>query len=438
MTPPLPPRSPGLPLVGETLAFLRDRAGFVAQRRARYGPLFRTRLFGVEVYVAAAPEVSAALLRGEHRSFEATWPTSTRRLLGPATLATQEGELHRRRRRMLAQAFGPRALAAYAPRIDAMIGEYLARWREGRPIVWADELRAMTFDVATTLFTGARAGAGSGLMRDFEAYAAGLFMPALAIPGTPFFAALRARRRLLGHIEGVVAGRRGAPRAAGDPDVLDLLLDARDEDGAGLDEREIGEQILLLLFAGHETLTSALTSLCLLLSRHPEVLARARAEVDGAEPADTLPYLERVLCEVMRRLPPVGGGFRRCVADCELAGYRVPAGAYVLYGILSTHLDPEVHPDPERFDPERFPAPGEPCAAGQVSPQGLDGRYIPFGGGPRVCLGMEFARLEMRLFAARLLRECEWRVLPRQDLRLRMLPVPKPRSGLRVVVSARG
>lgn len=286
MTPPLPPRSPGLPLVGETLAFLRDRAGFVAQRRARYGPLFRTRLFGVEVYVAAAPEVSAALLRGEHRSFEATWPTSTRRLLGPATLATQEGELHRRRRRMLAQAFGPRALAGYAPRIDAMIAEYLARWREGRPIVWADELRAMTFDVATTLFTGARAGAGSGLMRDFEAYAAGLFMPALAIPGTPFFAALRARRRLLGHIEGVVAERRGAPRAAGDPDVLDLLLDARDEDGAGLDEREIGEQILLLLPRSTPTPSASTRSASLRrVSPAPGARCRRRAWTGATSPS---------------------------------------------------------------------------------------------------------------------------------------------------------
>lgn len=441
-TAPLPPGRTGLPLLGETLAFLFDRS-FFAQRKALYGPLFRTRLFGRDVVIAASPEVNQVIFRGEHRHFESTWPTSTQALLGPDTLALQKGDTHLQRRRLLAQAFRPRALAGYAPAMDGLIAEYIATWREGQPIVWADELRHLSFDIAMTLFTGTRAGRGSSLLHDFETYAGGLFTFAWSIPGTPFYAARRARARLVAHIDGVIAARRDRP-ATGESDVLDLLLAARDEDGTALTPREIAEQILLLLFAGHETLTSALTSLCLLLSQHPQVLAKARAEVDarvspGAiDPAALdLPYTERVLCEVMRRLPPVGGGFRKCIADCEVAGYTIPAGMYVLYGIANTHLDATVHPAPEVFDPDRFAAPGEACPAHALPTQGHDGRYIPFGGGARVCLGMEFARMELRLFAARLLRDCAWSLEVEQDLRLRMVPVPKPRSGLRVRVRPR-
>lgn len=442
---PLPPGSTGLPFLGETLSFLFDRR-FFAERKARYGPLFRTRLFGRDVVIAAAPDVNQAIFRGEHRHFEATWPTSTQRLLGDHTLAMQKGDTHRQRRRLLAQAFRPRALAGYAPRMDALIGEYIATWREGQPIVWAHELRHLSFDIAMTLFTGTRAGRDSALLRDFETYAGGLFSFAWAIPGTPFHAARKARARLVAHIDAVLAARRAAPpRPDADPlDLLDLLLMARDEDGTALTPHEIGEQVLLLLFAGHETLTSALTSFCLLLSQHPAVLARARAEVDARVPAGPLdpaaldlPYTERVLCEVLRRLPPVGGGFRKCIADCDVAGFTIPAGTYVLYGIANTHLDATVHPDPEAFDPDRFADPGDACPAHKIAPQGHDGRFIPFGGGARICLGMEFARLELRLFAAHLLRDCTWTVEPDQDLRLRMVPVPKPRGGLRVRVAPR-
>lgn len=440
-TAPPPPGRTGLPFLGETLQFLFDRR-FFAARKAEYGPLFRTRLFGRDVVIAASPEVNQAIFRGEHRYFESTWPNSTQQLLGPDTLALQKGDTHRQRRRLLAQAFRPKALAGYAPRMDALIDEYVRTWHKGQPIVWARELRHLSFDIAMTLFTGTRAGEDSALLRDFETYAGGLFSFAWAIPGTPFHAARKARARLVAHLDAVIAARRAAPPR--DDDVLDLLLAARDEDGTALTPREVAEQILLLLFAGHETLTSALTSFCLLLSQHPDVLARARAEVDARVPAGAidpgaldLPYTERVLCEVMRRLPPVGGGFRKCIADCEVAGHTIPAGTYVLYGITNTHLDATIHPEPDVFDPERFAAPGDVCPAHKVPTQGHDGRFIPFGGGARICLGMEFARLEMRLFAARLLRDCTWRLEPDQDLGLRMVPVPKPRSGLRVRLAPR-
>jgi cytochrome P450 len=133
-------------------------------------------------------------------------------------------------------------------------------------------------------------------------------------------------------------------------------------------------------------------------------------------------YLEQVLREVLRLVPPVGGGFRQVIKACEFGGYQIPKGAIVLYLINPTHQDSQLYPEPDRFDPDRFSLERVPKPFS----------YVPFGGGLRECLGKEFARLEMKLFAAKIIREFEWELLPDQDLNLIPLPTPHPRDGLRV------
>ena len=135
-------------------------------------------------------------------------------------------------------------------------------------------------------------------------------------------------------------------------------------------------------------------------------------------------YLDRVLREVLRLIPPVGGGFRTVLEPCEFQGYQLPLGWIVSYGINNTHLDAIAYPEPDRFNPDRFDSqPGDD--RGQVF------GYVPFGGGLRECLGKEFARLEMKLFAAYLVRRYEWELLP-QNLEQVVIPTPHPRDGLRV------
>jgi retinoid hydroxylase len=161
------------------------------------------------------------------------------------------------------------------------------------------------------------------------------------------------------------------------------------------------------------------------------VLARARAEqtqVEGPLTFETLkqmPYLDRILKEVLRVVPPVGGGFRTVLKDCEYGGFRIPQGWQSLYQINATHLDPTIYPDPKQFDPDRF---DDDRAEDKQKPFG----HVPFGGGLRECIGKEFARLEIKLFAARLLRGYGWELLPDQDLEMVVIPTPKPRDGLKV------
>lgn len=191
--------------------------------------------------------------------------------------------------------------------------------------------------------------------------------------------------------------------------------------------------MLTLLFAGHETLTSAIASLCLLLAQHPEVLASVRAEQQQLgikqpltlENLKRMPYLEQVLQEVLRLIPPVGGGFREVIKPCEFGGYSIPQGWSVLYQISRTHQDNTVYHQPERFDPERFRV---DRAEAKVKPFS----YVPFGGGLRECIGREFAKLEMKIFAALLVRHYEWELLLNQSLELVLVPTPHPQDGLQV------
>ncbi|MEG3438149.1 cytochrome P450 [Pannus brasiliensis CCIBt3594] len=427
---PLPPGSSGLPVIGETIEFLTD-GKFSAKRHEKYGPVFRTNLFGRPTVVIYGAEANRFLLTNENQYFAATWPKSTRTLLGPASLAVHTGEFHASRRRLLYQAFQPRALASYLPTVEAIASGYIDRWQKTRTLIWYPELRNYTLDIACKLFVGIDNGSASELGEAFETWCAGLFSLPIPLPWTAFGKALRGREALLAEIESIVSRRQKSENPG--EDALGILLQARDEGGNGLSLAELKDQVLLLLFAGHETLTSAIATFCLNVARNPDVLEKIRQEQDNldlssplsSETLKKMVYLDRVLKETLRFTPPVGGGFREVIQECEFDGYRLPEGWMVQYQINETHQDPNLYTDPDRFDPDRFET--EEKVYG----------YVPFGGGVRECIGKEFARLEMKIFAARLVQRCDWRLIPNQDLSLITIPTPRPRDGLRVILTPR-
>lgn len=426
---PLPPGSFGLPVVGETISFLRD-SDFNEKRHKRYGPVFKTHIFGRPTVMMSGAEANGFLLTNDNRYFVINWPHTTKVLLGPASLSVQVGGEHIKRRKLLAQAFQPRALAGYVSTMSAITRSYLDKWERTKELAWYPELRKYTFDVACKLLVGTDSSSDSRFAELFETWCDGLFTVPLPLPWTKFGRALRCREQLLVQIENLVTERQ--QQLGSKQDALTLLLQARDEEGNSLSLSEIKDQVLLLLFAGHETLTSAIASFCKLLAQHPEVLDAARAEQRqlaheqlSFEQLKEMTYLDQVMKEVLRLIPPVGGGFRQVVQDCEFNSYSIPQGWSILYQIGKTHQDGSVYTDPEQFDPGRFEA---ERAEDKAKPYG----YVPFGGGVRDCLGKEFAKLEMKLFAALLLREYEWELLPNQNLDLIMTPTPHPRDGLQV------
>lgn len=368
------------------------------------------------------------VLSHENQYFVVSWPPSTKALLGPLSLALQTGADHQNRRKLLYQAFQPRALAGYTEAMEDITERYLERWAKMSEFAWYPELRNYTFDVACKLLVGIDSGSEMPLGHYFETWCKGLFSIPLDVPWTVFGKAKNSRKLMLAELEKIIRDRQqGIP---GGNDALGLLISARDDEGNSLSVEELKDQVLLLLFAGHETLTSAIASFCLLVAQHPDVTAKVRAEQQQFPPTEPLTleqlkqmtYLEQVLREVLRLVPPVGGGFRTVINACEFGGYEIPKGWSVLYQINQTHQDATVYPEPDRFNPDRF---NSERSAKPFS-------YVPFGGGLRECLGKEFARLEMKLFAARMIRECEWELLPNQDLNLIRVPTPHPRDGLRV------
>ena len=430
----LPPGKMGFPFVGETLTFLRQ-SDFAVKRYAQYGPIYKTHLMGRPTAVLAGAEANEFLLNSgmDHFSWASGWPNTFKELLG-RSLFVQDGEEHRHKRRLIAPAFHGRALASYVEMMDQIIQKYLAFWEEKEEFAWFTEFKKMTFEIATVLLLGSEQEEETAVLsQKFSDLTAGFFTLPLNVPGTPYAKALAARDYILHYIGQQIAKKRANPGK----DALSMLLVSEDEEGNRLTDQEIEAQALLLLFAGHETTTSILTSFCLELGQDPQVCGRARAEQayinTFTEPDMKLlrqmPYLDQILLEIERLHPPVISGFRGVEEPFEFKGYHVPKGWQVLYSILATHHDPDVYPDPLTFDPERW----NPETKQSSSAFSLVG----FGGGPRTCIGKAFANLEIKLVATHLLRNYRWQILPNQDLTLNYIPTTHPKDMLRVKFSRR-
>jgi cytochrome P450 len=431
---PTPSGELGLPLLGETLNFLFDPK-YAAKKKSKYGGIFKTHIFGSPSVFMVGAEANQFIFANENKYFDVSWPASTQALLGANSLSMQMGHTHSSRRKLMAQAFQPRTLASYTPAIAAITDRYLQRWQQMGSLTWYPEIRDYTFDIASTLLLDTPERFRPLLSKYFHTWCAGLFSVPLRLPWTAFGKAMNARhqiRELLGEIVQTRQQAISMGEGLGN-DALSILLQAEDEQGNKLSLDELKDQILTLLFAGHETLTSAIASFCLLLAQHPEVSDRARLEQQtliASDPEitpDTLkqmPYLDAVMKEVLRFVPPVGGAFRKAKQDFEFKGYRIPKGWTVIYQIKQSHQDETIYSEPDIFNPDRF-------LETTTDKQKLFS-YVPFGGGMRECLGKEYAKLEMKIFGAMLLRNYRWQLSPDQDLTLITIPTPHPRDGLKV------
>lgn len=427
----LPPGEMGLPVIGETLSFVFDRQ-YIKTKYDKYGPIFKTRLLGKPAVFLVGPEANEFLLSSgmEYFSWRSGWPETFKILLGES-LFLQDGEEHRKNRRLMMPALHGAALNRYVSTMEEITQKYLQKWEEKGEFVWFEEMKKLTFEIASVLLLGANPGAEvdrlSGL---FDTLTNGLFsLLPVRWPVTRLGKAIAARNELLKFLENVVKERQKNPTN----DVLSLLIAAEDEEGNKLSLEELKAQAMLLLFAGHETTTSMLTWLCLELGRYPEVLQRAREEQQklelmgnlSLEQLGQMPYFEQILLEIERMHPPVAGGFRGVVKPFEFNGFYVPAGWLALYSIKMTHYLPDVYPNPYNFDPDRFSLERQEHKKRPMS-------LVGFGGGSRICIGFAFAKLEMKIVAAHLLRNYRWEILQNQSLEVVEVPTRRPKDGLRV------
>lgn len=428
---PLPPGSSGLPLIGETLQFLLD-PNFAHKRHRQYGPIFRTHIAGRPTVVMSGLEANRLILASGFSNFSwrEGWPPSFRELLGES-LFLQEGEEHQRNRRLMMPAFHGKALENYIDTMAAITDRYCQQWAHQGDLVWFNEFKKLTFSIASTLLLGTDLDgrSASGYSIDqlslwFTELTNGLFAFPLRWPGSTYSRALGARNRLLDHVAQVIEAKREQPGR----DVLGLLMQSEDEEGQRLSLMELQVQAILLLFAGHETTTSLLTSVMMVLAQRQDLWQQLRAEQEAIgldAPLDVaalkqMLVLDRVIKEAERLYPPVSGGFRGVVAETEFKGYRVPQGWQLLYRIPEAHYDGALFPEPEVFLPDRH------------LERGADYSLVTYGGGPRICIGMAFAQMEMKIVTSLLLRSYQWELQPNQNLSMVTIPTLRPRDGLRV------
>lgn len=430
---PLPPGALGLPVLGETLEFLRSPSDFSAKREAQHGKIYLTNILGAKTIFMIGAAANHWVFTGEDKYLQNRWTHAVRRLFGPDTMIMLNGEQHRERRRIIMPPFKYESMSHFAPFIEAAGRQHLAQWaQQGGTLNVEEGMRQLAFEVISIFIFGEDAAKLNikPLSQQFKTWAAGMFTLAINLPFTPFGKALRAKTVLMDTLLPIVKARRATQK--GENDVLGTLLAVRDEHGEGLPDETIVHEIELLLFAGHDTTVTSSTNLLLMLAQHPEVWQKAKAEQDALiaeSPALTvdnlkkMTYLDAVIHESMRVTPPIGGMFRVMTQDSEFGGYRIPKGYVISLNPRRTHRDESIWTNPEQFDPERW-------IRGEHKKQPFS--QIAFGGGPRLCLGQNFAMVEMKIILSLLLRGYTWSLIADQDLTYRTLPFPLPKSGLQV------
>lgn len=429
-----------------TMRFAEDPLPILLDAYDRFGPVFTLRIFHGLVVFMLGPAANHYITVSHASNF--IWRESHFRdltaLLGDGLLTT-DGEFHRRSRLIMLPAFHREQIAASIGVMSDESERAMEQLQAGERV----DLYAWTRRLALRIAMRALFGLDPDSGRAREIDAAALFEQALSFYSTPYPARLlrgprtpwsrlvSAARRLNAMIYEEIAERRRSGRRG--LDVMSLLLDARDDEGAALSDRQVRDEVMTLLFAGHDTTTSTVSFMFHELTMHPEATRGLMSEQDevlkGRRPtADqltgtALPKLEMALEETLRMYPPAWIGPRRSIEPFELEGTWVPGNAYVNYSSWASHHLPDVFPEPERFIPERFSP-----KAKEALPKGA---YIPFGGGSRTCIGMRFGQLEIRTISSAILSRFNLELAPGFRLSIRQMPTISPREGLPVIVRPR-
>lgn len=436
----------GLPLLGSLLSFTRDPLAFVEMVARRYGDVARFSVAGIPTFLLSHPDHVQEVLVANHA--HQTKDQITRglgRILGQGLL-TSEGTVWRRQRKIAAPSFSRADVAVYARAMVARAGELadeISRTGGSVRDVHADMTRVTLDVVVRTLFAREVAGVddiGPTVGALLSSYRHAYIGMQRVLPEWFPTGSRRTLRRSTRRIDDLLTGvireaRAGEERGS---DLLSRLLAATDDDGAGMDDRQLRDEIVTMFLAGHETTAIALTAALYLLARYPQVAARVRGEVDevlagrAAEAADLarLRFTDAVVRESMRLYPPAWIIGREAVRELRLAnGVVVPAGGQVLISQWVIHRDGRWFDAPEEFRPDRW----------------LDGStanlhrhaYIPFGSGPRVCIGNHFAMLEAVLILATLVQRLDLAARPESVLELVPAVTLRPAKPVRLYMAAR-
>uniref|UniRef100_A0ACD5XVL5 Uncharacterized protein n=1 Tax=Avena sativa TaxID=4498 RepID=A0ACD5XVL5_AVESA len=432
----LPPGSMGLPYIGETLQlYSQDPGVFFSSKQKRYGEIFKTHLLGCPCVMLASPEAARFVLVSRAHLFRPTYPRSKERLIGPSALFFHQGDYHLRLRRLVQGPLGPDALRRLVPDVEAAVRAALASWAAHRDAASSTfhAMKRLSFDVGIVTIFGGRLDERrkEELRRNYAVVERGYNSFPNSFPGTLYYKAIQARRRLNGVLSDIVRERR----ARGEPgtDLLGCLMQSRDGDdgdGALLTDEQVADNVIGVLFAAQDTTASVLTWIVKYLHDQPKLLEAVRAEQaairesnDGGKRPLTwaqtrsMALTHRVILESLRMASIISFTFREAVADVEYKGFLIPKGWKVMPLFRNIHHSPDYFQDPHKFDPSRFEAAPRPNT------------FTPFGSGVHACPGNELAKLEMLVLIHHLVTGYRWETVASSD-EVEYSPFPVPRHGL--------
>lgn len=364
-------------------------------------------------------------------------------------LLTSDGEKWRSHRRIMAPSFDIRSLVSYVPAMAEQAQAGAASWaaKPGTVIDIADEMTALTLQIISrTMFSSDAGEIGEligGTLKNGQDQLTFTILDVMPILG-PWRVARTMKRvhktfsTLDAAIYRLIAARAKSPADA-PRDLLGRLMAARDsETGIGMSESEVRDEVVIIFLAGHETTAVAMTFVWYLLSQHPRAEAKLHAELDsvlgGRAPSHAdlakLPYTRMVIEEAMRLYPPAPGlSAREAQANDEICGHRVKKGQMALIFPWVLHRHEKLWDDPLVFDPERF-APERAADRPRFA-------YLPFGGGPRICIGAQMAMMEATVILATLAQKFRLRLAPAQDIELQARITLRPKDGIKMVLEPR-
>jgi cytochrome P450 len=444
-TVPFPPGETRFSLA-RTRRFAAEPLPMLLEAYERFGPVFTLRIFHGNVVFMLGPAANHYITVSHASNF--IWREGHFRdligLMGDGLL-TIDGDFHRRSRRVMLPAFHQEHLLASTQTMLEEITRAVEQLVPGERVDLYFWTRRLAMRVAMRALFGLNPDGDRARSID----AAALFEQALSYysseyllrifrgPFTPWARLQTTARKLDELIYSEISHRRASGERG--QDILSLLLDAHDEDGNTLSDLQVRDEVMTLLFAGHDTTTSTVSFMFYELASHPEIVARLQAEqadqlTDGQASASQLVSgelreLEMVLDETLRKYPPAWVGPRRSIEPFEFEGHTVPARAFVNYSSWASHHLPDVFPEPEEFRPQRFTP-----EARAALPKGA---YVPFGGGSRTCIGMRFGQLEVRAIATLILSRFEFSLPEDFRLEIRQMPTISPKHGLPMLVRSR-
>jgi cytochrome P450 len=432
----------GLPLLGVLPQFIREAPEFLYRTAREHGDIVHLRVGRQDVFAISHPDWIQDILVTHQSQFKKSRALERARVLLGDGLLTNEGEAHKRQRRLVQPAFHRERLIGYASAMVACAAAASGQWRAGVPFDIAHEMMRLTMGiVAKTLFSSDVAGEadeiGNALTQVFEMFRNLLLPFSQYLDKIPVLPSVRkfhrARKRLDETIYRLIAERRASGEDKGD--LLSMLLAAQ-EDGSGMSDKQVRDESLTLFVAGHETTATALTWSWYLLSQNPDVETKFHEELSsvlgGRLPTfndlENLKYTEGVFRETLRLYPPAWAIGRRALKDYEVAGVHIRKGQILLMSPYVVQRDPRWFRDPLKFSPDRW------MEGDEDRPKFS---YFPFGGGARVCIGERFAWAEGVLLLATIGQKWKLRLAPGHKVATHATITLRSKYGMKMIAARR-